>query len=139
MCMTSWSKLTVVNECFAPKHYFSDAKWKNETPIQDILLILYFILSIIWCKCYSKHDGQLSQLWTVLCPWSSLFYWVLRLRWVPILMFLQLIDVYFDCKSRNECWEKVGNKSAHLFYMYCHFLFLKQCIIFYEHRDFIPV
>lgn len=42
---------------------------------------------------------------------------------------LQLMDVYFDCESRNECCEKFGNKSAHLFYMYYHFIFLKQCII----------
>lgn len=33
------------------------------------------------------------------------------------------MDVYFDCESRNECCEKFGNKSAHLFYMYYHYIF----------------
>lgn len=44
---------------------------------------------------YCKHGGQLSQLCTVLCPLSSSFYWVLSLGRVPVLMFLQLKDVYF--------------------------------------------
>lgn len=138
MCMASWSKLTVVNESYAPKHYFSDAKWKMKHQSRtfywfytscwassDASVIVNMMVSYLSCVLFYVHE--------------TLFYWVLRLGWVPVLMFLQLIDVYFDCKSRNECWEKDGNKSAHLFYMYFHFLFLKQCIIFYDHRDFIPV
>lgn len=103
-----------------PNIYFlmPSEKW-NTNPGHFTDFILHTV-SIIWCKCYSKHDGQLSQLCTVLCPWSSLFYWVLRLGRVPVLMFLQLIDVYFDCKSRNECW---GKKCSFVLHVLSLFIF----------------
>lgn len=36
---------------------------------------------------------------------------------------LQLMDVYFDCESRNECCEKFGNKSAHLLHVLSLYIF----------------
>lgn len=87
------------------------------TPIQDILLILFvvnMVVSYLRCVLFYVH-GPLRFI--------GRLYIVLVLGWVPVLMFLQLMDVYFDCESRNECCEKFGNKSAHLFYMYYHYIF----------------